>query len=83
MPSRNLPFSSYAVKILIPLIFMIDDFFFVEQTFIRGTLAVTQIFNARAHARVIIYPKRGLKTRTFWQPHGLIIGLLVLFIFLG
>ena len=53
-----LPYSSYARKIIIPLIFMINEFFFfVEQIFIKGTFAVTQIFNA---ARAIIYLKRGL-----------------------
>ena len=61
---------------------MINEiFFFVEQIFIRGTFAVTQIFNA-ARARYNLFTT-GLKSRTFWQPHGLIIGLFVLFIFLG
>ena len=79
-----LPYSSYARKIIIPLIFMINEFFFfVEQIFIRGTFGVTQIFNAaRARARYNLF-KTGLKSRTFWQSHGLIIGLFVLFIFLG
>ena len=66
MPSRNLPFSSYAVKILIPLIFMIDNFFFLLNRYLSGALLPSRRFlMPRACVRVKIYLQRGLNHELF------------------